>query len=212
MSNRPEPEPQSAPQSSSQSQDEPSNLPPHLNPSTYPRTLTTTVPLGSSSSESEQIQIPIHLELTYSPLNPATALEYISSPDSGANILFLGTTRSTFSGREVSQLSYTSYPALALKSLQSIASNAVKEHGLGGVYIAHRLGVVPVREASIVVAVGSGHRGSAWAGAEGILEMVKERVEVWKREEFVDGGFEWRENRERDSRGNFIKKEKDKEG
>lgn len=75
------------------------------------------------------------------------------------------------------------------------------EFGLGAVYIAHRLGVVPVGESSIIVAVGAGHRGEAWRGAERVLEVVKERVEIWKREEFVDGGMEWRENRERDSSG-----------
>ncbi|KAL4924537.1 molybdopterin synthase catalytic subunit [Aspergillus undulatus] len=198
MPNRPEPQPQPDQTSSSA-------LPLHLDPTTYPRTLTTTT-LATPDSPAA----PIHLELTYAPLSPDTALKHISSPSSGANILFLGTTRDTFEDRRVAQLSYTSYPALALKSLKSIAENAVSKYGLGAVYIAHRLGVVPIQEASIVVAVGSGHRGEGWAGAEGILEDVKERVEVWKREEFVDGGAEWRENRERDARGNLIQnKEKD---
>ncbi|KAL4918608.1 Molybdopterin biosynthesis MoaE [Aspergillus aurantiobrunneus] len=187
--------PDSRPQSQSQDQDQPDPLPPHLNPSTYPRTLTTTH--GPAHS-------PIHLELTYSALSPTAALSMISSPTCGANILFLGTTRDTFDGRPVAQLSYTSYPALALKSLDRIAKDAVERYALGGVYIAHRLGVVPVGEASIVVAVGAGHRGEAWRGAEWVLEVVKERAEVWKREEFVDGGMEWRENRERDAEGNKI--------
>ncbi|BCS22812.1 molybdopterin synthase catalytic subunit [Aspergillus puulaauensis] len=168
------------------------SLPPHLDPQTYPRTLTTAH--GPNQS-------PIHLELTYTPLSPTTALSTISSPSNGANVLFLGTTRDTFEDRPVAQLSYTSYPALALKSLNRIATDAVGEFGLGAVYIAHRLGVVPVGEASIIVAVGAGHRGETWRGAEKVLEVVKERVEIWKREEFVDGGMEWRENRERDSSG-----------
>ncbi|KAL4970168.1 molybdopterin synthase catalytic subunit [Aspergillus stella-maris] len=215
MSNRPEPQSHSQPESNSNSE---TNLPPHLDPSTYPRILTTTVPLTDPStsttsdstqttgSERTETQIPIHLELTYHPLNPSTALNFISSSSSGANILFLGTTRDTFNGRQVSQLSYTTYPSMALKSLRGIAEDAVRKYGLGGVYIAHRLGVVPVKEASIVVAVGSGHRGEGWKGAEGILEDVKERVEVWKREEFVDGGAEWRANQERDASGNLIGK------
>ncbi|KAL4951042.1 Molybdopterin synthase catalytic subunit [Aspergillus filifer] len=211
MSNRPEPQSHPQPEST------PEPLPPHLDPSTYPRTLTTTVPLPADPSttssnqqaETIELQIPIHLELTYHHLSPETALNFISSPDSGANILFLGTTRSTFNNRAVSQLSYTTYPSMALKSLRSIAENAVKKYGLGGVYIAHRLGIVPVKEASIVVAVGAGHRGEGWKGAEGILEEVKERVEVWKREEFVDGGMEWRANQERDASGNVVEKVKE---
>ncbi|KAJ0424259.1 Molybdopterin synthase catalytic subunit [Aspergillus carlsbadensis] len=170
-------------------------LPPHLDPSTYPRTVTTTYSNAA-----------IQLSLTYDPLNPTTALSTISSASSGANILFLGTTRDTFEDRPVAQLSYTTYPQLALKSLDKIAKDAVDKYGLNGVYIAHRLGVVPVKEASIIVAVGAGHRGGAWRGAEEILEIAKERLEVWKREEFVDGGKEWRENRERNSSGNLISK------
>ncbi|KAL4800576.1 Molybdopterin biosynthesis MoaE [Aspergillus venezuelensis] len=215
MSNRPEPQSHSQPESNSI----PETLPPHLDPSTYPRTLTATIPLADPSTsnqpdqtrELESTQVPIHLELTYHPLDPSAALNFISSPSSGANILFLGTTRDTFNGRQVSQLSYTTYPGMALKSLRGIAESAVRKYGLGGVYIAHRLGVVPVKEASIIVAVGSGHRGEGWKGAEGILEEVKERVEVWKREEFADGGAEWRANQERDASGNFIEREK-KEG
>ncbi|KAL3453717.1 Molybdopterin biosynthesis MoaE [Aspergillus insuetus] len=174
----------------------PDVLPPHLDPSTYPRTVTL---IHSNTA-------PIHLSLTYDPLDPTTALATVSSASSGANILFLGTTRDTFEDRPVAQLSYTTYPQLAFKSLERIAKDAVDKHGLNGVYIAHRLGVVPVKEASIIVAVGAGHRGEAWRGAEEILEIVKERLEVWKREEFVDGGKEWRENRERDSSGKLISK------
>lgn len=181
------------PQDSNQSISESASLPAHLDPTTYPRTLTTT-----------HNTAPIHLELTYHALSPTTALQHTSSPTSGANILFLGTTRDTFEDRPVARLSYTTYPALALKSLERIAKAAVDNHALGAVYIAHRLGEVPVAEASIAVAVGSGHRGEGWRGAEWVLEEVKGKVEVWKREEFVDGGSEWRENRERDSMGKKV--------
>ncbi|KAL4805566.1 Molybdopterin biosynthesis MoaE [Aspergillus unguis] len=181
------------PQDSSNTNPESETLPPHLDPTTYPRTLTTT--------HSDK---PIHLELTYHTLSPDTALSHTSSPSSGANILFLGTTRNTFEDRPVARLSYTTYPALALKSLHKIATSAVEQFDLNAVYIAHRLGEVPVSEASIVVAVGAGHRGGAWRGAEWVLEEVKAKVEVWKREEFVDGGSEWRENRERDASGKKV--------
>lgn len=84
-----------------------------------------------------------------------------------------------------------------------IAENAVAEHGLLGVSIAHRLGEVPVGECSIVVGVSAGHRGAAFRGGEEVLERCKERVEVWKREVFGDGGSEWRANEERDRDGNL---------
>ncbi|KAE8547764.1 hypothetical protein EYB25_009557 [Talaromyces marneffei] len=164
-------------------------------PSTYPR----------------QIHLPsenIHLELTHSPLDTTLILSQISSPAAGANILFLGTTRDTFEHRPVSQLSYSAYAPLALKTLTSIARDTFQRYeGIKGVSISHRLGVVPVTEASIAVAVSSAHRGPGWRAAEDVLERCKERLEVWKREEFVgekpEEG-EWRANRDTDSSGRRV--------
>lgn len=171
-----------------------STLPAHLDPTTYPRI---------HHDPTQNIQ----LTLTYDPLNPTAHLSAVSSPAAGANILFLGTTRDTFEDRPVSQLSYTTYPLLSLKTLASIAEEAVKKHDLKGVSIAHRLGVVPIGEASIAIAISSGHRGAGWRAAEEVLEACKERAEIWKREEFVDGGMEWRANAERDAEGNLVKNE-----
>ncbi|PLB34876.1 molybdopterin synthase catalytic subunit [Aspergillus candidus] len=182
MSNRPEQQ---------QPEQPPSPLPPHLDPKTYPRIITDPT-------------FNIHLTLTYSPLDPSAVLKHVSSPQAGANVLFLGTTRDTFENRPVAQLSYTSYPPLALKSMRRIAEDAVKTHNLTGLVIEHRLGVVPVGEASIAIAVSSGHRAAAWTAGEEVLERCKEGVEIWKREEFVDGGGCWRENRERDGEGNLV--------
>ncbi|KAI9927872.1 hypothetical protein ASPWEDRAFT_112883 [Aspergillus wentii DTO 134E9] len=183
MSSQPEQQQQQQPQSTSK--------PPHLDPATYPRTLH--LPAQN-----------IHLELTYNPLDPSIALSQTSSPSAGANVLFLGTTRDTFEDRPVLQLSYTTYPPLALKTLSAIAEEAVSKHGLTGVSIAHRLGVVPIREASIVIAVSAGHRGAAWRAGEEVLELCKEKAEIWKMEEFVDGGAEWRANRDRDAEGRAV--------
>jgi molybdopterin synthase catalytic subunit len=163
-------------------------LPAHLDPNTYPR-------------YSHDATKNIHLTLTYTPLDANTYLSQTSSPAAGANVLFLGTTRDTFEGRPVSQLSYTTYPPLALKTLTEIAEAAVEKYRLLGVSIAHRMGVVPIGEASIAIAISSGHRGAGWRAGEEVLEACKERAEIWKREEFLDGGMEWRANADRDAEG-----------
>lgn len=169
---------------------------PHLDPTTYPRTHHDTTHN-------------IHISLTYNPLDANVHLAQVSSPAAGANILFLGTTRDTFENRPVSQLSYTTYPLLSLKTLTAIAEEAVHKHQLLGVSIAHRLGVVPIGEASIAIAVSSAHRVKGWRAGEEVLEACKERVEIWKREEFVDGGMEWRANADRDGEGNLVKNQGD---
>lgn len=148
----------------------------------------------------------IHVELTYDALDTSTVLKFVRSPTCGANVLFLGTTRNSFDNRPVAKLSYSAYPALALKSFKSIAEWVIQQHGVEKVYIVHRLGHVPVEEESIAVAVSAGHRGPAWKGAEEALERCKERVEVWKMEVFGDeeGGGEWRANNETDSQGKKV--------
>jgi molybdopterin synthase catalytic subunit len=149
----------------------------------------------------------VHVELRYDPLDIPSIVQFVRSPTCGANVFFLGTTRNSFDNRPVSKLSYSAYPALALKSFKSIAETVVREHKLEKVCIVHRLGHVPVEEESIAVAVSAGHRSPAWKGAEEALEKCKERVEVWKMEIFGDeeGGGEWRANKEMDSEGKPLK-------
>ncbi|KAH0844204.1 Molybdopterin synthase catalytic subunit [Fonsecaea pedrosoi] len=165
-----------------------------LNPSNFPQTL---------SSDT------IYVSLVYDPLDIPSYLRFTRSPTAGANVLFLGTTRNNFDHRPVSRLSYSAYPSLALKSLYAIAEDVQKKHGLEKVVIAHRLGEVNVEEESIAVSVSSGHRASGWAGAEEILERVKARAEIWKREWFADTGEVeegvWRANRDTDGHGNVLK-------
>ncbi|KAE8160835.1 Molybdopterin biosynthesis MoaE [Aspergillus tamarii] len=173
------------------------SIPAHLDRSTFPRTVT--LP-----------EERIHIELTYDPLSADTALSYTNSPAAGANVFFLGTTRNTFDGRAVAQLSYTSYPPLALRTLTEIARQSKERHGLIAVSISHRLGTVAVGEASILIAVSSGHRRAAWRAGEEILDECKAKAEIWKREEFVgskpeDG--EWRANKDWDGEGNLVSRQ-----
>ncbi|OJD10942.1 molybdopterin synthase catalytic subunit [Blastomyces percursus] len=166
-------------------------LPAHLNPANYPQIRH--VPDTN-----------IHLELTYSPLDPTRSLAHVRSPHAGANVLFLGTTRSTFDNRPVARLTYTSYAPLALRTLEKIAHDAVAKYELQGISISHRLGEVAVTEESIAIAVSAGHRGPAWRAGEEVLEQCKAAAEIWKREEFVgaaEGEGEWRANRNMDEMG-----------
>jgi molybdopterin synthase catalytic subunit len=150
----------------------------------------------------------IHTELRYGPLDIPAYLAFTRSPTAGANILFLGTTRDNFDHRPVSRLSYSAYPKLALKSLFAIAEDAKAKHGLEKVCIVHRLGEVKIAEESIAVAVSSGHRQAGWQGSEEILERVKARAEIWKREWFRDTGEVeegvWRANKDRDGSGKPV--------
>ena len=108
-----------------------------------------------------------------------------------------GTTRDNFGDKPVVHLAYEAYAPLAIKTMAKIARQIKDKHGLNGVAMIHRLGVVPIAEESILIAVSSPHRQAAWRAGEEALELTKEKVEVWKLEEFggEEGGV-WRANRD----------------
>ena len=79
----------------------------------------------------------------------------------------------------------------------AIARGAKEKHSLTAIGLIHRLGVVPIGEESILIAVSAPHRQAAWRAGEEALEECKEKVEVWKLEEFGgDEGGVWRANRD----------------
>ena len=109
----------------------------------------------------------------------------------------VGTTRDNFDGKPVKELQYTSYEPRAMQTMQDICKSMLEKHSLTSIAMVHRLGVVPIGEESILIAVSSPHRQAAWRAGEEALEECKAKVEVWKREEFggEEGGV-WRANRD----------------
>ncbi|KAK3310867.1 Molybdopterin biosynthesis MoaE [Chaetomium strumarium] len=129
-------------------------------------------------------------------ISPPPSLPEHEKKKSSHCILSLGTTRDSFDGKPVKELQYTAYPALALRTMMDICSTIKTKHGLKGIAMIHRLGVVPIGEESILIAVSAPHRQAAWRAGEDALEECKARVEVWKREEFEAGEGVWRANRD----------------
>ncbi|KAM0696318.1 hypothetical protein Q7P36_003564 [Cladosporium allicinum] len=137
----------------------------------------------------------VYVSLTYDELNAKTTMDRVKSPKAGAVVLFSGCTRDSFNGETVTHLAYSSYPPLALRTLQKIARSMREKHNLVAIAVTHRLGKVDIGEESILIAVSSAHREAAWRAGEECLEEVKQKVEVWKEEWFADGGV-WRANRD----------------
>ncbi|KAI9858286.1 MAG: Molybdopterin synthase catalytic subunit [Trichoglossum hirsutum] len=137
----------------------------------------------------------IYVELTHDRLDIQTTINRVKSPKAGAIVLFAGTTRDSFDSRPVLHLTYTSYTPLAIATLLTIAESVHARHALTAISISHRLGLVPIGEESILIAVSASHRQAAWHAGEEALEECKSKVEIWKREEFggEEGGV-WRAN------------------
>ncbi|KAG8895540.1 Molybdopterin synthase catalytic subunit, partial [Tulasnella sp. 408] len=122
-------------------------------------------------------------ELTFGVLDVSQYSKSVHSEQAGAQVIFVGTTRDTFQDRKVIRLEYEAYSSLALRTLTSIFVDARRRFpSTIQCAVCHRLGNVPVGEASIVVAVSSPHRKAGFEACEFILEEVKLKAQIWKRE------------------------------
>jgi len=130
-------------------------------------------------------------ELVDGPIDVDRAVRSVEAPGFGAVVVFLGTVRNHHAGRAVEKLTYSAYRRMAADTLAKIVAE-LEAHGTR-VSIVHRLGEVPVGEASVVIAVGSPHRAAAYEASRTALERLKAEVPIWKREHYAEGEAVWRE-------------------
>ena len=124
------------------------------------------------------------------PIDPAGLLAAVGDPAAGASVLFLGTTRNENSGRRVTRLEYEAFAGMAVREMQQLARQASRRWPLRRVAMVHRIGLVPVGEASVGIAVSAGHRGEAFDACHWLIDRLKEIVPIWKKEYYV-GGEVW---------------------
>jgi molybdopterin synthase catalytic subunit len=125
------------------------------------------------------------------PLDPGALLSEAARIANGASILFVGTVRDVNDGRAVSGIEYTAYESMATRELESILREAASHFGTNDIVVEHRIGPLGLGEASVVIAVGHAHRAQAYDASRFVIEELKRRVPIWKREEYVDGTREW---------------------
>ncbi len=130
------------------------------------------------------------------PLDAAALAEAVVRPDCGAVCTFVGTTRDHHDGRQVEQLDYEAYQPMAERELWALVAAARERWELGSVALEHRLGTVPIGEASVVIAVSAAHRKAAFAACEYLIDRLKEVVPIWKRESYRDHAV-WLEGEQR---------------
>jgi molybdopterin synthase catalytic subunit len=129
--------------------------------------------------------------VTPDPIDPAALLGDTLSPADGAALLFWGVVREENDGRAVSSLEYSAYAPMAEKEMLRIADEARARFGTGAIHVVHRTGLLRIGEASVAIAVASPHRAEAYEASRYVIEQLKQRVPVWKREGYVDGETEW---------------------
>ena len=120
------------------------------------------------------------------------AKEFIISKKNGAESIFIGRVRNENSGKKVTAVTYDVHDQAVIKSFQSICSDAkTKFDKSSSIFLEHVKGYVPVGEISILIAVSSGHRDEAFKICRYILEEIKHKSPIWKKEHYTEGKEEW---------------------
>lgn len=125
------------------------------------------------------------------PIDSCALLSEVANTRNGATILFVGTVRDTNDGAPVSGLDYSSYTGMAERELAAIVLEAVERWDTSDIVVEHRIGTLELGEASVVIAVAHPHRAQAYDASRYIIEELKKRLPIWKREHYVDGRSEW---------------------
>jgi molybdopterin synthase catalytic subunit len=115
----------------------------------------------------------------------------VSDPAAGATALFLGTVRNTDAGRAVTGIDYHAYAGMANRYLAAIVAEASQRYGTCAIRAEHRVGYLGLGEISVAIAASHARRAPAFAAARYVIEEVKRRVPIWKREHYADGTREW---------------------
>ena len=133
----------------------------------------------------------LHALVVHRPLGIDDLLDRVGGPEDGALSLFLGTVRNHHEGRSVRGIRYEAYEEMAREVLEEIVREAARATGVERVAALHRLGELEVGEVSVAIGASSPHRDEAYRATRAVIEAIKVRLPVWKKELYVDGTEGW---------------------
>jgi len=120
------------------------------------------------------------------------AKNFILSEENGAESIFVGRVRNENNGKKVTAVTYDVHDKAVIKSFQSICIDAKsKFDNNANIFLEHAKGYVSVGEISILIAVSSGHRDEAFKICRFILEEIKHKSPIWKKEHYTEGNEQW---------------------
>ncbi len=128
--------------------------------------------------------------LTEASIDAAWLAARVTGPGRGAQASFVGVVRNHQDGRQVSELHYTAYRPMAEAQCRTIVDEAEARWPVS-VALQHRLGTLAIGDTAVVVVVSGDHREEAFAACRFVIEEVKRRVPIWKRERYADGTEAW---------------------
>jgi len=133
----------------------------------------------------------LRADLTDRPISLAEHEELVRHQSAGAIVGFVGMIRDHDGGRGVSRLEYSAHPSAAQVLADVVAEVAAESGGVRAVAASHRVGVLQIGEAALVVAVAADHRHAAFSTCARLVDTIKARLPVWKHQFFDNGTEEW---------------------
>ena len=130
------------------------------------------------------------VEITQSVLSDKSAVEFVSTNENGAIVLFQGVTRKNNMGRTVLKLDYEAYTPMAEKKMLEIFLEAKRKWNISKCYVSHRIGTLYIGDVCMILCIYSKHRKEAFEASQYFIDKLKEIVPIWKKEYFTDG-YEW---------------------
>jgi molybdopterin synthase catalytic subunit len=130
--------------------------------------------------------------LTEAEIDVSSLEAAVAGTGHGALVTFVGRARDRADdGREVLELEYEAYPEMASRVLEEIAREAERRWPGCVIAVVHRIGAVPIGEAAVAIVAAAPHRSDAYDANRFVIEAIKDRLPIWKRERFADGS-EWK--------------------
>ena len=127
------------------------------------------------------------VELVSQPIDIAGLTRALSRPDSGAVVTFTGTVRDNARGKRVLRLEYSAYEEMARGVMEELVAEARHRFPVTAVVLVHRVGELAVGDASVFIGVAAPHRAEAFAACRFLIDELKEKVPIWKKEHYADG-------------------------
>ncbi len=131
-------------------------------------------------------------KICFAPIELQTAYDLADNGANGAVVVMSGMVRNQTEGRPVEYLEYQAYEPMALRVFAQIASEVNQKWPIvTRIIIHHRIGKLRVGEISVLIAIGSPHRGEAFAACQYTIDTLKHQAPIWKKEHWSDGSSSW---------------------
>jgi molybdopterin synthase catalytic subunit len=145
---------------------------------------------GGGAGTVAGVSTPVVARVVDEPLSVADHEDAVADKRAGAVVSFAGVVRDHDGGRSVTELEYVGHPT-AIDVITEIAQEFAARDDVHAVAVSHRIGLLGIGDVALACAVSAAHRGQAFAACADLVDEVKKRLPIWKRQVFTDGEEEW---------------------